>query len=66
VFYVNGNASSGCVAMDHMNNNTPLLMPGFNIPVRLDDLLQWIASIDDRPQCTHLNQALEGGQRLRG
>ena len=40
----------------------PFLCPLFDIPVRLDDLFQWIAPIDDRLYLPRLNQLFEEDQ----
>jgi hypothetical protein len=42
------NALSGFVAMLHLNDYVSLFVPLLDIPVRLDDLFQRIASIYDR------------------
>jgi len=46
----------------HRNDHISLFMPFVNIPVRLDDLLQRIASINDRFHLSRLDQFFEHEQ----
>src|ERR1700722_9597056 len=41
------------------NDDVSLLVPLLDVPVGLDDLLQWVASVDNRLELSRLHQFLE-------
>ena len=50
----------GFVVLDHSNDYIPFFVPFFDIPVSLDNLLQRIASINDRFKFSCLDKLFEG------
>jgi hypothetical protein len=57
---------SGQVAvLRHRDDDIALFVATFNIPVSLDDLLQWIASVNDRLELPCLNEFFEANQIAR-
>ena len=49
-------ALSGLVGMPHSDDDIALFVSGFDIPMRFNHLLQWIASVYDRLELSFLNQ----------
>ena len=42
--------------ISHSDDDAPLFGSGFDVAVRLGNLLQWVAPIDDRAQLSRLDQ----------
>ena len=53
------------VILHHSYDDIPLLVPCFDIPVRLDYLFHRIASIDDRFDLSRLDELADEGKILR-
>src|ERR1700730_13033421 len=56
---------SGVIVVLHSNDDVSLFVPLVNIPVSLDNLLQGIASINDRFDLARFNEFFQGDEILR-
>src|SRR4030095_6546633 len=57
-------AGRSCPRVD-ADDDVPDLAPRVHVPVRLDDLLERVAPVDERPERAGLDQPVEVGQQLR-